>query len=60
MTDRAVLEAEAIKRLLVLLLVKLGASSDEIGLALNVSGQRVRQLVPTKRIQKIVFHATKE
>lgn len=53
MTDRVAQETEAIKRLLVLLLVKLGASTDEIGQALNVSGRRVRQLVPTKGVQKI-------
>jgi hypothetical protein len=60
MTDRAAQEVEAVKRLLVLLLVKLGASTDEIGLALQVSGQRVRQLVPTKGIKRFAFPETKE
>lgn len=60
MTDRVALEVEAVKRLLVLLLVKLGASTDEIGLALKVSGRRIRQLLPTKLVRKIAFPATKE
>ncbi len=60
MTDRAAQEVEAVKRLLVLLLMKLGASPDEIGLALNVSGRRVRQLVPARGIQKIFFPGTKD
>lgn len=53
MSDPAVQEMEAVKRLLILLLVKLGATTEEIGLALHVSGQRVRQLIPTKGIRKI-------
>lgn len=53
MTDRAVQEIEAVKKLLVLLLMKLGTSPDEIGLALNVSGRRVRQLVPSGEIAKL-------
>ena len=52
MTDRAALEMEAIKRLLMLLLVKLGASTDEIGLALNISGRRVRQILPSRGIRR--------
>ena len=52
MSDRAAQELEAVKRLLVLLLMKLGASPDEIGLALNLTGRRVRQLVPSREIAK--------
>ena len=46
-------ELEAVKRLLILLLVKLGATSEEIGSALGVHHSRVRQLVPTSRVKKI-------
>jgi len=48
-------ELEAIKRLVILLLVKLGATSDEIGDALGLSAQRVRQLVATAKIKNITF-----
>lgn len=60
MNDRTTEEIEAVKRLLILLLVKIGASTDEIGLALNVSGRRVRQLVPTKGVQRIAFPRSEE
>jgi hypothetical protein len=55
MTDRAAQEIEGVKQLLVLLLMKLGASPDEIGLALNVSGRRVRQIVPSKKVERFAF-----
>lgn len=45
---------EDIKRLLIVLLVKLGSTSDEIALALGVTPGRVRQLLPTSKIKKIV------
>ena len=55
MSDQAQKELEAIKKLQILLLVKLGATSDEIGDALGLSAQRVRQLVATAKIKKIGF-----
>ena len=55
MSDQAQKELEAIKKLLILLLVKLGATSDEIGGALGLSAQRVRQLVAMAKIQKIAL-----
>ena len=55
MGDPVQKELEAIKRLVILLLVKLGATSDEIGDALGLSAQRVRQLVATAKIKKITF-----
>ena len=55
MSDLAQKELEAIKRLLILLLVKLGATSEEIGVALGLSPQRVRQLVATAKVKKITF-----
>jgi hypothetical protein len=58
--DRAAKEIEDVKRLLILLLVKLGSTSDEIGAALGVHHSRVRQLVPTRRIKKIGLAPLKE
>ncbi len=58
--DRAAKEIEDVKRLLILLLVKLGSTSDEIGAALGVHHSRVRQLVPTGRIKRISFAPLKE
>ena len=45
---------EDIKRLLIVLLLKLGSTSDEIAVALNVTPGRVRQVLPTSKIKKIV------
>ena len=55
MSDPAQKELEGIKRLLILLLVKLGASSQEIGDALGLHHSRVRQLVATAKVKRIVF-----
>jgi DNA-directed RNA polymerase specialized sigma subunit len=46
-------QLEEIKRLLMVLLFKLGSTSDEIAIALNVNSSRVRQIMPTKKIEKI-------
>ena len=45
---------EEIKRLLVVLLMKLGATSDEIAVALEVNSSRVRQMFPARKFKKIV------
>jgi hypothetical protein len=45
---------EDVKRLLVLLLLKLGATSEEIGLALQVDSSVVRKMIPVRQIKKIV------
>ena len=58
--DRAAKEIEDVKRLLILLLVKLGSTSEEIGAALGVHHSRVRQLVPTGRIKRISLAPLKE
>jgi hypothetical protein len=44
---------EEIKRLLILLLMKLGATSEEIGLALQVDASAVRRVMPGRKIKKI-------
>ena len=48
-------ELEQIKRLLIALLLKLGASSQEIGLVLGVDSSVVRHLFPIKKIKKADF-----
>jgi len=48
---------EDIKRLLIVLLLKLGSTSEEIALALNLHSGRVRKMLPTRKIKKIVKSA---
>jgi hypothetical protein len=50
---------EDIKRLLVLLLLKLGSTSDEIALALQVDSSVVRRMIPARQVNKIVNERTK-
>jgi len=52
-SENAAKETEQVKRLLILLLVKLGASSAEIGSALQVDESVVRRLVPGRKVRKI-------
>jgi hypothetical protein len=47
-------QLEDIKRLLMLLLLKLGSSSEEIALALQVDSSQVRRAIPGRRVKKIV------
>lgn len=44
-----------VKRLLILLLLKLGSTSDEIGAALGVDASVVRRMVPSTKIRKLVL-----
>ena len=53
MAESEIKELESIKRLLVVLLLKLGASSQEVALALGVDSSVVRRMVPGKKIKKI-------
>ncbi len=46
-------ELEDIKRLLIVLLLKLGASSQEIGVALGVDSSAVRKMFSMKSIKKL-------
>lgn len=48
-------ELDAVKRLLVLLHLKLGATSGEIGTALGVDSSVVRRMIPTKAVKKLEF-----
>lgn len=47
-------QLEDVKRLLVLLLMKLGSPSEEIALALQVDSSAVRKLIPSRKVKKIV------
>jgi len=46
-------ETEGVKRLLILLLLKLGTSSKEIGMALNINSSVIRRMFPGKEIRRI-------
>ncbi len=48
-------EVEDIRRLLMVLLLKLGASSEEIGVALGVDSSAVRKMFSMKSIKRIEF-----
>jgi predicted transcriptional regulator len=45
---------EDVKRLLILLLLKLGSTSDEIGSALNVDSSVIRKMMPLRKVKKLV------
>jgi len=45
-------ELNAIKRLLMLLLVKTGATQEELALALQINQEDVSRMMPTRRIKK--------
>jgi hypothetical protein len=53
-SDPSAREAEALKRLMILLLLKLGSSSEEIAGALGVDASAVRRMVPSAKIKKLV------
>jgi predicted ArsR family transcriptional regulator len=57
MAEKDQKESEAVKRLLILLLYKLGSSSDEIAGALGVAPSAVRTMVPSQGIKRIVKSA---
>ena len=46
-------DTEGVKGLLILLLMKLGTSSKEIGMALNINSSVVRRMFPGKEIRRI-------
>lgn len=52
-------ETEALKRLLVLLFVKLGTSSDELAGALQIDGSAVRRMVPSRKVKQFTFMPAK-
>ena len=46
---------EAVKRLLILLLLKLGSTSDEIAMALDVDSSVIRKMMAVRKVKKIVM-----
>jgi len=52
-TTEKITEIESVKRLLMLLLLKLGATSEEIGAALGIDSSGVRKIFPIRTIKKI-------
>ena len=53
-------EMEAVKKLLVLLLAKLGSDSKEIAMALGVDDSGVRKIIQMKKVTKIDFTKSKK
>lgn len=53
MTEKEISDIERVKRLLILLLLKLGATSEEIGVALGIDSSGVRKMFPVRSIKKI-------
>ncbi|PYJ66325.1 MAG: hypothetical protein DME76_17250 [Verrucomicrobia bacterium] len=51
--DKMLREVESIKKLLLLLLVKLGADSDEIAMALGVDSSGVRKMISMRKVEKL-------
>lgn len=51
MTDRQLEELENVRKLLMLLLYKMGATQDEVATALDVTQARVSQMLPTTGIR---------
>jgi len=51
--DKIVRELDSIKKLLLLLLVKLGADSDEIAMALGVDSSGVRKMISMRKVEKL-------
>jgi hypothetical protein len=51
--DKNTRELESIKKLLLLLLVKLGSDSDEIAMALGIDSSGVRKLISMRKVQKL-------
>lgn len=47
---------EAIKRLLILSLMKQGADSKEIGFALDIDSSVIRRMIPANKVKKLPGH----
>ena len=53
--EKLLREVESIKKLLILLLAKLGSDSDEIAMALGTDSSGVRKIISMRKVQKIEF-----
>jgi hypothetical protein len=45
---------EDIKRLLILLLIKLDATSEELAVALQIDSSVVRRMIPSRKVRRVV------
>lgn len=54
MPEKESKDLDDIKRLLILLLYKLGSTLEEIALALDVDQSAVSRMIPSRRIKRIV------
>jgi hypothetical protein len=59
MGDKEHNNVQDIKLLLILLLMKLGSSSEEIGAALGVDSSAIRKLLRARKVRKLAFLGTK-
>lgn len=48
-------ELDAVKRLMILFLIKLGSDSKEIGMALGISDASVRKIMSMRKVKKLDF-----
>lgn len=53
MSEELRAELENIRRLMIVLLVKLGSDSKEIGLALGVDSSTIRKMLPLSKISRL-------
>jgi DNA-directed RNA polymerase specialized sigma subunit len=52
-TKKELEELESIRKLTMLLLLKLGATQDEVAAALGVTSQRASQIVPKRKLKPV-------
>ena len=48
-------ELESVRRLLILLALKLGATSQELGTALGIDSSGIRKIINVRKIKKVEF-----
>jgi len=53
MNDALLVQVKEVKRLLILLLMKMGATSQEIGAALGIDSSAIRKMIPVRSIKRI-------
>jgi hypothetical protein len=52
--DQLVNQIEDLKRLMVLLLAKLGSDSSEIAMALDIDSSGIRKMIQMRKVRKLV------
>jgi predicted transcriptional regulator len=53
--DQLITELTAIKRLMALLLLKAGASQEEVSMALQLDRSQVSRMLPTRKVKNFNF-----